>query len=70
VRSPAGRRATVRDIAAETRVSIATVSRVLNDQAPAGIELVIQRQATGRRAPEASPGREARSGAARDGSLT
>ena len=30
---PTGRRATVRDIAAETGVSIATVSRVLNDQA-------------------------------------
>src|SRR5258705_6123943 len=30
---PAGRRVTVRDIAAETGVSIATVSRVLNDHA-------------------------------------
>src|SRR5947208_17105838 len=30
---PAGRRVTVRDIAAQTGVSIATVSRVLNDHA-------------------------------------
>ncbi len=45
MRSPAGRRATVRDIAAETGVSIATVSRVLNDQehvAPQTRDLVRQ----------------------------
>jgi LacI family transcriptional regulator len=42
-RSPAGRRVTVRDIAAQTGVSIATVSRVLNGQdhvAPETRELV------------------------------
>ena len=33
VSRPGGRRVTVRDIAAQTGVSIATVSRVLNDQA-------------------------------------
>jgi LacI family transcriptional regulator len=45
VSSPAGRRATVRDIAAQAGVSIATVSRVLNDQehvAPQTRDLVRQ----------------------------
>ena len=59
---PAGRRVTVRDIAAETGVSIATVSRVLNGQAN-----VRPRPATwsaGRRAaPRAGPGHGSHAGA-------
>ncbi len=60
VSESAGRRATVRDIAAQTGVSIATVSRVLNDQAhvaPRTRDLVRQAveqlgaQAPGRRIP-------------------
>lgn len=60
---PAGGRGTVRDIAAETGVSIATVSRVLNDHtnvAPHTRELVLQavarRQAMHRSTPSSPPG--------------
>lgn len=65
VRSPAGRRATVRDIAAETGVSIATVSRVLNDQehvAPQTRDLVrqaVQRLGDQAPGPRAAPSRVA-----------
>ena len=63
--SPAGRRATVRDIAAQTGVSIATVSRVLNDQehvAPQTRDLVrqaVQRLGDQAPGPRAAPVRAA-----------
>jgi LacI family transcriptional regulator len=65
VSTPAGRRATVRDIAAQTGVSIATVSRVRNDQdhvAPQTRDLVLQAvQRLGDQAPgpRAAPARAA-----------
>jgi LacI family transcriptional regulator len=66
VSRPTGRRATVRDLAAQTGVSIATVSRVLNDQANVAprtrdlVQKAVERLGEQAPGPRTAPARTAR----------